>query len=78
MKYKKTAAIIVSIFNLLLIALGIHVVKGYYRWEAMQLSPEIRLKYGEEILRVVSTQVLPACIITMALSAVMLWLLRKS
>lgn len=78
MKFRTVLAIVAIIGNLLFVALGIHLMLNYHRWKALELSPEIRLKYGEEFLHLMCYEVLPVCIVLMGSSAfIILGLLRK-
>ena len=65
------------IINALFIALSVHLIHNASKWEAMSLSPNIRLKYGEELLQVYHYQFLPAISVVLLVQILILLLLRK-
>jgi hypothetical protein len=67
--------IIINMIGVIFIVL--YIMKFHNGWDTAQLSPDISLKYGERLLRNDAYFGFPMAALTMIVSTIGFWLIRK-
>jgi hypothetical protein len=77
-KYKYLVALGGVIFLAVVIITNVHfILKFHNDWDVGQLSPDVKLKYSDVLLRNLIYQILPLNLVFMSFYAIALWIYRK-
>ena len=77
-KYRKYVVLAVIALNLIAVGSTIRsILKFHDVWDKENLSPEVRLVYGDKLLHVIYYEILPADMSVMIISVIGIWILRK-
>jgi hypothetical protein len=77
-KYKYLVAVGGMIILAVVIIANAHLIwKFHQQWDASQLPSDIKLKYGDVLLRDLYYRILPLNVVFMSFYAIALWIYRK-